>query len=449
MTKDMTQGSPLKLILQFALPLLFGNLFQQAYNMVDAAIVGQYLGSNALASVGVSSSIQFLVIGFCLGICTGFAVPVAQAFGAKDMDHLRQYIYIGFILTALIAAGVTALTASLTPQILHLLKTPDEIFHGAWQYLFIIFLGIPFTMLYNLCSGILRAVGDSRTPFLFLVLSSILNIVLDLFTIILLKWGVAGAAIATIFSQAVSGVLCLILMLRRFTYLMPTKENRVWNQAMARRLLTMGVPMGLQFSITAIGSMVMQGANNSLGTVYVSAFASAMKIKQFCMCPFDALSTGVSTFASQNYGAGQKKRIRVGLKQGVLVGVLYGAAIGLVMIFFGRYMSMLFIPRTDIKVLDASAQYVACVGSCFWMLGILNVVRLTVQGLGYSGRAIFSGVFEMFARSLMGIFAVPVFKFWGICFSDQVAWVAAICYIVPTMFYVLKRVDKVDYKAVE
>lgn len=417
--------------------------------MVDAAIVGQYLGSNALASVGVSSSIQFLVIGFCLGICTGFAVPVAQAFGAKDMDHLRQYIYIGFILTALIAAGVTALTASLTPQILHLLKTPDEIFHGAWQYLFIIFLGIPFTMLYNLCSGILRAVGDSRTPFLFLVLSSILNIVLDLFTIILLKWGVAGAAIATIFSQAVSGVLCLILMLRRFTYLMPTKENRVWNQAMARRLLTMGVPMGLQFSITAIGSMVMQGANNSLGTVYVSAFASAMKIKQFCMCPFDALSTGVSTFASQNYGAGQKKRIRVGLKQGVLVGVLYGAAIGLVMIFFGRYMSMLFIPRTDIKVLDASAQYVACVGSCFWMLGILNVVRLTVQGLGYSGRAIFSGVFEMFARSLMGIFAVPVFKFWGICFSDQVAWVAAICYIVPTMFYVLKRVDKVDYKAVE
>ena len=449
MTKDMTQGSPLKLILQFALPLLFGNLFQQAYNMVDAAIVGQYLGSNALASVGVSSSIQFLVIGFCLGICTGFAVPVAQAFGAKDMDHLRQYIYIGFILTALIAAGVTALTASLTPQILHLLKTPDEIFHGAWQYLFIIFLGIPFTMLYNLCSGILRAVGDSRTPFLFLVLSSILNIVLDLFTIILLKWGVAGAAIATIFSQAVSGVLCLILMLRRFTYLMPTKENRVWNQAMARRLLTMGVPLGLQFSITAIGSMVMQGANNSLGTVYVSAFASAMKIKQFCMCPFDALSTGVSTFASQNYGAGQKKRIRVGLKQGVLVGVLYGAAIGLVMIFFGRYMSMLFIPRTDIKVLDASAQYVACVGSCFWMLGILNVVRLTVQGLGYSGRAIFSGVFEMFARSLMGIFAVPVFKFWGICFSDQVAWVAAICYIVPTMFYVLKRVDKVDYKAVE
>lgn len=449
MTKDMTQGSPLKLILQFALPLLFGNLFQQAYNMVDAAIVGQYLGSNALASVGVSSSIQFLVIGFCLGICTGFAVPVAQAFGAKDMDHLRQYIYIGFILTALIAAGVTALTASLTPQILRLLKTPDEIFHGAWQYLFIIFLGIPFTMLYNLCSGILRAVGDSRTPFLFLVLSSILNIGLDLFTIIVLKWGVAGAAAATIFSQAVSGVLCLILMVRRFTYLMPTKENRVWNQAMARRLLTMGVPMGLQFSITAIGSMVMQGANNSLGTVYVSAFASAMKIKQFCMCPFDALSTGVSTFASQNYGAGQKKRIRVGLKQGVLVGVLYGAAIGLVMIFFGRYMSMLFIPRTDIKVLDASAQYVACVGSCFWMLGILNVVRLTVQGLGYSGRAIFSGVFEMFARSLMGIFAVPVFKFWGICFSDQVAWVAAICYIVPTMFYVLKRVDKVDYKAVE
>jgi putative MATE family efflux protein len=448
MTKDMTQGSPLKLILQFALPLLFGNLFQQAYNMVDAAIVGQYLGSNALASVGVSSSIQFLVIGFCLGICTGFAVPVAQAFGAKDMDHLRQYIYIGSILTVLIAAFVTALTASLTPQILHLLKTPDEIFHGAWQYLFIIFLGIPFTMLYNLCSGILRAVGDSRTPFLFLVLSSILNIGLDLFTIIVLKWGVAGAAAATIFSQAVSGVLCLILMLKRFTYLVPSKENRVWNQAMARRLLTMGIPMGLQFSITAIGSMVMQGANNSLGTVYVSAFASAMKIKQFCMCPFDALSTGVSTFASQNYGAGFKKRIHTGLKQGVLVGVLYGAAIGVVMIFFGRYMSMLFIPKTDTKVLDASAQYVACVGSCFWMLGILNVVRLTVQGLGYSGRAIFSGVFEMFARSLMGIFAVPVFKFWGICFSDQVAWVAAICYIVPTMFYVLKKIDKVDYKAV-
>lgn len=435
----MVKGNPLKLMLQFALPLLIGNLLQQTYNIIDAAIVGQILGAKALASVGASSSVQFLVLGFCMGSCTGFGVPVAKYFGADDLEKMRNYIFNGAVLVAAIAVVVTGTCSILCQQILHLLSVPEDIFEGAYAYLIVIFLGIPFTLMYNYLSSVLRSVGDSRTPFIFLAFSACLNIFLDLFCIVVLKWGCAGAAIATILSQAISALLCLFFIMKKMELLWLKKPNRVINGSAMEELLLMGVPTGLQFSITAIGSMVMQSANNGLGSVCVSGFTAGMRIKQFAMCPFDAFGTAASVFCSQNLGAGQPERIRQGLRQSVAVAVGYGVLAGLVLIFGGRTLSMIFVSKDSVEVLDASAKYLRCMGYFYWSLGILNVCRMVTQGLGYSGRAVFSGVTEMLARTIVSLGFVGTFGFTAICFADQTAWVTACLYIAPTCLYCIRK----------
>lgn len=440
MSNSMTQGNPLKVMLQFAFPLLIGNLLQQTYNIIDAAIVGQSLGAQALASVGASTSVQFLVLGFCMGSCTGFGIPVAKYFGASDLKHMKNIIFNGAVLTAVIAVIITVLCTLLCPWILQVLSVQSDIYANAYSYLMIIFLGLPFTLLYNYLSSILRAVGDSRTPFLFLAFSAVLNIFLDLFFILVAGWGCAGAAFATIAAQAISGILCLIVIIRRMEVLWLSKENRVVRGDSITELLQMGLPTGLQFSITAIGSMVMQSANNGLGGDYVSAFTAGAKLKQFTMCPFDAIATSVSVFCSQNYGAGKIDRIHKGLRQGIAVGVGYGLFAGLILIFAGRPLSMIFVSKDASGVLDASAKYLRCMGYFYWSLGILNVTRMVTQGLGHSGRAFFSGVMEMIARTIVSLGFVEAFGYTAICFADQTAWIAACCYIAPTCLYCLKKI---------
>ena len=440
MSNSMTQGNPLKVMLQFAFPLLIGNLLQQTYNIIDAAIVGQSLGAQALASVGASTSVQFLVLGFCMGSCTGFGIPVAKYFGASDLKHMKNIIFNGAVLTAVIAVIITVLCTLLCPWILQVLSVQSDIYANAYSYLMIIFLGLPFTLLYNYLSSILRAVGDSRTPFLFLAFSAVLNIFLDLFFILVADWGCAGAAFATIAAQAISGILCLIVIIRRMEVLWLSKENRVVRGDSITELLQMGLPTGLQFSITAIGSMVMQSANNGLGGDYVSAFTAGAKLKQFTMCPFDAIATSVSVFCSQNYGAGKIDRIHKGLRQGIAVGVGYGLFAGLILIFAGRPLSMIFVSKDASGVLDASAKYLRCMGYFYWSLGILNVTRMVTQGLGHSGRAFFSGVMEMIARTIVSLGFIETFGYTAICFADQTAWIAACCYIAPTCLYCLKKI---------
>ena len=435
----MTKGNPLKLMLQFAFPLLIGNLLQQTYNIIDAAIVGQILGAKALASVGASSSIQFLVLGFCMGSCTGFGVPIAKYFGAGKLDQMRNYVFNGALLTAGIAVILTALCSVFCPQILHMLSVPEDIYDNAYAYLLIIFLGMPFTLLYNYLSSILRSVGDSRTPFMFLALSAILNIFLDLFCIIVLKWGCMGAAIATITAQAISGILCFFYIRGKMQLLRLEKENMIVQKDAVKELLGMGLPMGFQFSITAIGSMVMQAANNGLGSIYVSAFTAAMRIKQFLLCPFDAIGTAASVFCSQNLGARQADRIKKGALEATIAGCIYGFSAGLILIFFGRPLSMIFLSKNATAVLDASAKYLRCLGFFFGILGILNVCRMVTQGLGYSGRAIFSGVMEMIGRVIVSVGFVGTFGYTAICFADQAAWIAASCYIGPTCIWCIRQ----------
>ena len=441
-TREMTTGSPLRLIVQFALPVLGGNLLQQMYNMIDAAIVGRFLGAPALAAVGSTSSVQFLVFGFCIGTCSGFGVPIARDFGAHNMAKMRREIFHSFLLTAVIAL-IGCLGCSLgCTGILRMMQVPEDIWKDAYLYLLIIFLGTPFTLLYNLLSGILRSVGDSRTPFLFLALSTVLNIFLDIFCIVVLKWGCAGAAIATVAAQAISGLLCLVVIVRSFQVLHPRKEDRRFQWSCIHELLTMGVPMGLQFSITAIGSMVLQTAVNAMGSVYVSAFTTAIKINQISMCPIDAVANATSVFSSQNLGAGKPDRIRRGMFEGVLAGVVYGLVAGIVLYLFGHKLCLLFVSADNTEVISLASRLMRYNGFAFWLLGILTTVRLCVQGLGFPGRAVFSGVMEMIARAGVVFLLVPSLHFTAVCMANIFAWAFGALYIGPVGMLTLRQVQK-------
>lgn len=442
MAKSMTKGSPVKLILQFSLPMLLGNILQQAYNMIDAVIVGRILGENAIGAVGASGSVQFLVFGFCIGTCAGFGIPMAKYFGANQPDRLRSTIFHSYLLTGIFAVVLTVLTSLLCGNIIDMMKVTSTMYKDAYTYLLIIFLGIPFTLFYNLLASVLRAVGDSRTPFIFLAVSAILNIILDVVFIVVIPLGCAGAGLATVIAQACSGIACFVFIQKKYPLLKLSKDICRFKAYALKELMVMGVPMGLQFSITAIGSMVMQSANNSLEDVYISAYAVTSKLKQLAMCPFEAIATGISVFSGQNLGAGNPDRVKKGIIQGTVINAVYGIIIGVVLIFSGRTLSMMFLDSSNTEILDACGEYMKCVGYFYWTLGILFACRMSVQGIGYSGMAIFSGVLEMFARIFVSRKFVPEYGFTAICYTDQAAWIVAALYCTVVCIICVKKASE-------
>lgn len=307
MVKDMTNGSPSRHILGFAVPMLFGMLFQQFYNLVDTIIVGKTLGVEALAGVGATGSINFMIIGFCMGVCNGFVIPVAQCFGAKKPADLRKYVFNGYICSIVFAIVLTLASVIFCRRILIIMNTPADIIDHAYNYIVVIFIGIPTVFLYNMVSGVIRSLGDSKTPVVFLVLSSIINVVLDSFLILVCKMGVAGAGWATVTSQLISGLTCLIYMYKKYDILKGDKSERVLDRRFITNLCMNGVPMGLQYSITAIGSTILQAAVNTLGSTYVAAMTAGSKMFNFTCCPFDALGSTMATYAGQNVGAAKIK----------------------------------------------------------------------------------------------------------------------------------------------
>ena len=444
-SREMTSGPSLPLILNFTFPLLLGNLLQQTYSLVDAAIVGRFLGINALASVGASTSVVFLILGFCNGCCGGFGIPVAQKFGARDYVTMRRYVSVSLKLAAVMSVAVAIVTSLLCGFILRSMQTPENIFEGAYIYLLITFIGVPCTFFYNLLSSIIRALGDSKTPFWFLLFSTLLNIVLDLFCILTLGWGVAGAAIATVFSQGLSALLCYIYMYRKFDILKTEPSDRRFRKNLARQLLSIGVPMGLQFSITAIGSIMLQSANNALGTACVAAFTAAMRIKMFVMCPLDSLGMAMATYSGQNYGAGKPDRIWMGIKSATLM-LVYSVAIAIVMWGLADKFALLFISPDETEIMKDTVLFLHINTSFFILLGSLSILRYTIQGAGYTRLAMFSGVSEMVARVLVSLFLVPAWKFWGVCFGDPTAWLFANLFLVPAFIYVYRRLKEIVVK---
>ena len=434
MTKDFTTGNPMRLILGFTLPTLFGLLFQQLYNMVDAMIVGKLLGSQALGAVGSTGSINFFVIGFCLGVCSGFAIPVAQKMGANDYPQMRRFVANAAYLSAFIALVLTVATGVFCRDILTAMDTPADLFEDANAYIFIIFMGIPVIFLYNLLASVIRSLGDSRTPVYFLALSAGLNIVLDLMLILLFDAGVAGAAIATVVSQAVSGIACLVYMVKKFPILRITQEERRPDWDACKGLCAMGLPMGLQYSITAIGSIVMQTAVNALGSVYVSAVATGGKVYQLLACPFDAMGAAMATYCGQNVGADRLERLRPGVRSCALLGLGYSAAALAGMIFLAPQFAMLFLNSNEPGLellLGLTCQYIITQTVFFFPLALVNILRFSIQGMGFGTFAILAGVLEMAARTVVGHFFVPGIGYTAACFASPAAWICADLFLIP------------------
>ncbi len=441
--KDLTVGSPMKLILSFMLPLLFGLLFQQFYSMVDTVVVGKFLGVDALAGVGSTGSINFMVLGLCNGICAGFAIPVAQKFGQKDFEGLRRFVGNMIWLGTVIALIVTLATTTLCASILRWMDTPEETFSFAYDYIWVIFLGIPATMLYNLLSGVIRSLGDSKTPLAFLILSSLLNVALDVLFIVLFRMGVAGAGWATLLSQLISGLMCLGFIIKRFPLLHLGREDLQFRWVYARHLLNMGLPMGLQYSITAIGSILLQTAVNGLGANAMAAVTAGSKVYMLCACPYDAIGTTAATYAGQNLGAGKPERVHQGVRACTVLGVVYAAGIFLAMYFLGSQLCLMFLDTKDAAAVAAigtlSRQFLLTNLVFFVPLLFVNLLRFTIQGLGFSEFAVFAGVFEMVARGVFGLCLVPWLGFPAVCFASPAAWVMADLFLFPAYYACMKK----------
>lgn len=432
---DMTVGSPARGILHFALPLVLGYILQQMYQVIDAAIVGRWIGVGALAAVGASSSINFLVMGFCNGSCAGFAIPVAQAFGGKDYHKMRIYVANAVRIAVAFAAVITLLTCMFCTKILGLVNTPADIFHDAWTFLFLQFLAIPFTMGYNLLSGFIRALGNSKQPFFFLIIASLVNIALDVLLILVIGMGVAGAGVATLLSQAFATLLCWLYIRSKMRLLIPTGEERRYDNKRVSILLNNGVPMGLQFSITGIGIIMLQSANNALGTVCVASFTAAMRIKYLFTCVFENIGVAMATYCGQNIGARKLDRVRRGVKDAIVIMLVYFVLTVLIIYPFADEMMTLFVKSGEQEVIDNAAMFMRIANYFYPALGLLTIFRYSIQGLGYSNLSMMSGVMEMIARCGVSLWLVPALAFKGVCLGDPVAWVFADIFLIPAFLW--------------
>ena len=444
-TTDLTVGKPLFQILRFALPLVLGTLFQQLYSFADTVIVGRCLGTDALGAVGTTYSLNFLILGFVQGACVGFGIPVAETFGAKDKGGLRKYLFNGALLCVVLSVVFTLFTTLMAGPLLQLIHTPEELYADAVLYIRIIFLGIPATVLYNYASSVLRAMGDSQHPFYFLLAASVLNIGLDYLLIVPMGMGVDGAAIATVLSQLLSGGLCAFWFFTRTAKqeeLTFRGQSSLLSAGHCKRLAYIGFPMGFEYSVSAIGAVIMQDAINLLGSTAVAAQTAGEKIRQMFTLPMESVGMAMATYVGQNHGAHRTDRIKQGIKDGCTIQLTYCVAAWVVIFFVKPYAVGLVLGDADPAVTAGAIQYLAIMSLLFCFHGLLMIFRNTLQGLGYSVQAIISGVGELIGRSLGGLLAVKTgLGYVGICLSNPFAWGLAMLYCMFMVRRMLKRED--------
>ncbi len=440
MTKDMTSGNPIKLILLFSIPLLIGNIFQQFYSMVDTIIVGRFLGVDALAAVGSTGSMVFLINGFIIGLTSGLSILISQYFGANDEKNLKKSITSSIILSFIASIVITIVSIVSIDLMLNLMNTPSNIMADSKAYITIIYAGTIATITYNMIASILRALGDSKTPLYFLILSSIVNIVLDLVFIVNFKMGVAGAALATIIAQGFSAILCLIFIYKKFTIFRFKKEDFKIKKSMYRRHLTLSIPMALQFSITAVGIMIVQAALNAFGSTVIAAYTAASKALQLVMQPAISFGITMATFCGQNLGAKQYDRIKVGVKRGTQISIITSIIAGFILIVYGTDFVKLFITNPDASVLAYAKECLNWSAIFFIPLGLIFIYRNALQGMGESFIPMMAGIFELLARCLVAFTLPQVIDYTGICLADPAAWLAA---AIPLMIAYKIKINKI------
>lgn len=441
MTYDLTAGKPLRRILVFAAPLLVGNIFQQLYSMVDTIIVGQTISTRALSGVGATGAISFLIIGFVQGLTAGFSILTSQFFGGKDTENVRRSVGVSYKLSVYFSIIITIVAVATAMPLLRLMQTPETILPYAYDYIVTIYMGLSATVFYNIVSYQLRAVGDSRTPLYFLIFASLLNVGLDFLFILYFHMGVAGAGWATVISQALAGMGSLLVLLKKFPAMRPKLADIRWDPVYAMRLVRLGLPMALQFSITAIGVMVQQAALNRLGDVAVAAYTAANKMDNLATQAMVALGTALATFCGQNFGAGRFDRIRTGVKQTMLVTAGYAVVGAVVVISLAKPLTYLFVNAQDAtpELLGLVEQFIFFQGVFYIALGAIFCYRNALQGMGYSTLTMIGGAIELVMRALAAFVLAAAFGYIGVCLSNPAAWIGADLFFIPAYCYLLNK----------
>lgn len=445
MAKDMTEGSPFKIILAFCVPMLLGNIFQQFYSMVDTIIVGRYVGAGALAAVGSTGAMTFLILGFAFGIASGFGVWVSQFFGARDYDTMRHYVAMSLLMSAIVSLVLTVVTVWTADPMLHLMQTPEDIFADASAYVTVIFAGIGATMFYNVAAAILRGVGDSKTPLYFLIVASVLNIALDLVFIINFKLGAAGAAYATVISQGVSAILCIWYMFQHFEFLRLKREDWSFSFMTCWKLLTVGFPMALQFSITAVGSMILQIAINGCGSTAVAAYTAACRAEQLTEQPMTTLGSAMATYGGQNLGAARYDRLKSGVRAAVQIAVLSTIFAVTLIWLLGPAFIRLFLENPSEEIMQYGLTYLHIISWFLIALALLFVFRNFLQGIGKGIVPLFGGVSEMIMRTVVALVIAKPFGYVGICYAGPAAWLGAVIPLLIAYRYYEKQWVRAGY----
>ena len=439
---DMTVGKPSKLIIQFMIPMFLGNVFQQFYNVADSIVAGQFLGVQALAAIGSTGSLMFFVTGWMNGMSSGFAILVSQWFGAKKYDRMRHYVamsvYLSIILSVLMTVGFLAANV----PILRMMNYSPDIMPDVTAYMGIIYAGLIVTAAYNALAAFLRALGDSRSPLYFLIISAAINVVLDIVFIVYGGMGVDGCAYATVIAQAISALLCFIYIVKRYPILHLKREDFRISFCSWGRLLALGIPMALQFSITAIGTIIVQGAVNVYGEIYMAGFSAAGKLQNIIATVFSAFGATIATYVGQNRGAGKMDRVRQGVRTTQMMIIVYSVFAMAVVLLFGRYMMWIFVSPSETEVIDVAVLYFRTVFWCYPFLGSIFLYRNTLQGLGYGLIPMLGGVFELVARAGIVLLVAGRTSFVGVCLSDPAAWLSALIPLVPYYIYIMKKWKK-------
>ena len=439
--KDLTKGYPAKVIMLFAIPMIFGSIFQQLYNIADSKIVSTFVGTEAFAAVGATSVISNTLIGFLNSLTLGFAIPIANSFGGKDYSRMRKLVAGTIVLTMAGAVLLTIGALLAISPLLRLLSTPEDLMEPALAYVRIILCGIIFTALYNMCANVLRAVGDSRTPLVCLIISVFLNIGLDLLFVKVFDWGLEGAAYATIIAMAMSAFLCLGYILLRFRDILPRKEEWVLTARQYGELFSSGIAMGLMSLVVNFGTVILQSAINGLGTDIVAAHTAARKVFDILTVTLYCIGNAMTTYVSQNMGAGQPKRIRQGVRQAVIISCSIATCLIVICFVFGRSV-FTWLASTDNKVIvDSAVMYARISIVFFYALGPLFIFRCTLQGMGRKIIPVCSSVVEMVIKVISAMVLVPHFKYVGVAFTEPVSWVCMLILLVTA--YLVKSPEKV------
>lgn len=442
MTNDMTVGKPTKLILAFSIPMLVGNIFQQFYSMVDTIVVGRFIGVQALAAVGVTGAMVFLVLGFIQGLTNGFAVIIAQKFGANNEKGVKRAVAMSFYLSITSTIIITTISLIFAMPLLRIMKTPNDIINDAFNYIFIIYGGTVVVIFYNLFASILRALGDSKTPLYFLILSSIINVVLDIVLVVYIPLGVKGTAIATIISQGISCFLCYVYMKKKFPILKLSKKDWILDIPLIRRLLNIGVPAAIQYSIIAIGVMILQVAINGLGSTVVASYTAASKVEQLVTQPATTFGTAMATYAAQNLGAKKIGRIKEGVRKCIIISTIINVLAGIILVLFGRNFTKLFVSADKVEVIEYAQQYLNTISVFLWILGLLFIYRNTIQGIGNASVPMMAGIAELVMRIIAAVGLSTLAGYIGICFASPIAWIGSTIILISSYYVIMKKFTK-------